>query len=75
MTVRASGLSPATGRVDFTVGNLPFGTGTVQPDGSTSVTNSVWVFGFTTITATHVTYVNGEVVTRSVTIPLTVTPR
>jgi hypothetical protein len=72
VTLSASGLSPATGRVDFTVGNQTIGTGTVRADGTASVTNSLWTPGQQTITATHVTYVNGNLVSRTATGSVTV---
>jgi hypothetical protein len=72
VTLRASGLSPATGRVDFLVGGQSFGTGAVQPDGTATATNSVWQTGQQTVTATHVTYSNGNLISRTATTAITV---
>jgi hypothetical protein len=73
VTFSAAGLTPASGRVDFTLGGIAIGTALVNPDGTARVTNSVWTRdGVLPVVGTHVYYVAGVPASKTATTTLTV---
>jgi hypothetical protein len=73
VTIRVTGATPSTGRIDLRIGTGSAGSLLVDSTGGVTFNVSAWVLGQTTLTADWVRYENGKPITVSATIPLTVT--
>ncbi len=72
ITLTASGLSPAVGRVDFLIGPDAVGSAEVLANGTATLITDVWREGISTVTANWVRFVDGDPITVSFTTSISV---